>query len=1160
MPRLRQTIPAIGLVLGLTALVVLLVWSAAGTPSVPSGQRGGMSSAAVAHDSSAPLRDLATFAAAAPDQLDEPPEVEHPIPHPRTVVDVTAQADTALQSTVGGSSMPAATTGFEGLGAGFVGPSGTFSVTAIPPDTNGDVGTTQYVETVNNSLAVFSKSGTPLLGPVAINTLWSGFGGLCESNNDGDPTVRWDALANRWVISQFALTKVGSAFSPPYFQCVAVSQTADATGSWNRYAFSMAAFPDYPKLGIWPDAYYTTFNLFGTDSSTFTGGMVCAYDRTSMLTGAAATQQCFNAGTGYGGLLPSDLDGSTAPPSGAPNVILALGATNTSLASWQFHVDFGNAANSTLTGPTAITVAPYALPCGGSGANCVPQPGTSTVLATLGDRLMYRLAYRNFGGYGSLAVAQTVAASGVAGAATQIRWYELRMTGTSLALYQQGTYAPTGDYRWMPSIAQDIAGNMAVGYSISSSTTYPSISWAGRLAGDPLNTLGQAEAIVTAGGGSQNGTYNRWGDYTSMSVDPTNGCTFWYANEYYPSSSAVQWHTRINSFTFPGCAAATNDFSISASPSSVPVTQGSSGATTVSTALVSGSAESVALSAGGLPSGVTAVFSPAAVTAGGSSTLTLTASSSAATGTYPITVTGTAASATHSTSVSLTVSAAVPNVVVNGGFETGDFTGWARAGTTSVVATPARSGAWAGRGGSTAATSGDSSISQTFTVPAGGGTLSFWYRVSCPDSVMYDWATATLRDNATATTTTLLARTCTNTGAWAQVSAGLGAQAGHSVTLTLTSHDDNFAGDPTYTGWDDVSLGGGPGPTPTPPPTPTPGPTPTPTPAPTPTPTPTPTATPAPTPGGNVVVNGGFETGDFTGWARAGTTSVVATPARSGAWAGRGGSTAATSGDSSISQTFTVPAGGGTLSFWYRVSCPDSVMYDWATATLRDNATATTAILPAPDLHNTGAWAQVSASVAAQAGHSVTLTLTSHDDNFAGDPTYTGWDDVSLGGGPGPTPTPPPTPTPGPTPTPTPAPTPTPTPTPTATPAPTPGGNVVVNGGFETGDFTGWARAGTTSVVATPARSGAWAGRGGSTAATSGDSSISQTFTVPAGGGTLSFWYRVSCPDSVMYDWATATLRDNATATTTTLLPAPARTPGPGPRSAPASPPRPGTA
>jgi hypothetical protein len=265
--------------------------------------------------------------------------------------------------------------------------------------------------------------------------------------------------------------------------------------------------------------------------------------------------------------------------------------------------------------------------------------------------------------------------------------------------------------------------------------------------------------------------------------------------------------TLFDDVVFTPAGPVTNGFSIAASPSSRTVTQGSSTTYIVSTALVSGSAETVTLSLpSGLPSGATAYFSPASVTAGGSSTLTVSTAGTTPVGSSTLAITGTAASATHATSASLQVTGPVTNPIVNGGFETGDFTGWTRTGTTAIVTTTPHSGTYDERGGSTVATNGDSSVSQTFTVPGGGGTLSFWYRISCPDTVTYDWVTATLRDNGTATTTTLLGRTCTNSGTWVQVSANLAAQAGHGVTLALTSHDDNYARDPTWTLFDDVAV------------------------------------------------------------------------------------------------------------------------------------------------------------------------------------------------------------------------------------------------------------------------------------------------------------------------------------------------------------------
>jgi hypothetical protein len=428
------------------------------------------------------------------------------------------------------------------VGDGFVGPQGTFTVNGIPPDTNGAVGNSQYVQLVNTSFTVFDKAtGAVVYGPVATNTIWSGFGGQCQTNNDGDGIVLYDKAANRWVIQQFA---VNGGTGPLFFECIAVSATSDATGSWHRYAFQMPNFPDYPKIGVWPDAYYASFNMFIGATRLFVGGRACAFDRASMLTGAAATVQCFQLSSAYGGLLPSDLDGSRLPPTGSPNYFLALD-TN-SLDFWKFHVDFANPANSTFTGPTLIPVAAYSQACGASGT-CIPQPGTSQQLDSLGDRLMHRLAYRNFGSYETLVANHSV----MVGSSVGVRWYELRNPGGAPAIYQQGTYAPDATNRWMGSIGMDAKGNIAVGYSASSSSVFPSISYTGRLAGDPLGTL-QTESTIVNGSGSQTGA-SRWGDYTSITIDPIDDCTFWYTNEYLKTTGQFNWSTRIASFKFPGC-------------------------------------------------------------------------------------------------------------------------------------------------------------------------------------------------------------------------------------------------------------------------------------------------------------------------------------------------------------------------------------------------------------------------------------------------------------------------------------------------------------------------------------------------------------------------------------------------------------------------------
>src|SRR5689334_4128580 len=257
---------------------------------------------------------------------------EHRIPLPYTPA---GQADGAVQNVQGpGLLAPTFLSGVDGVGKGFSGPNGTFTVQYAPPDTVGAAGATQYVQVVNVGLAVFDKATKNVVyGPVPTNTLWSGFGGQCQSDNDGDAVVVYDKAANRWIVSQFA---VGTT---PYLQCVAVSQTSDATGGWYRYSFSYGSvFPDYPKMGVWPDAYYETFNMFTGNS--FSGSKLCAYNRSAMLTGAAATQQCFQLSSSFGGVLPSDLDGVTAPPAGSPNYMVNFG-TN-SLNFWKFHVDWAN--------------------------------------------------------------------------------------------------------------------------------------------------------------------------------------------------------------------------------------------------------------------------------------------------------------------------------------------------------------------------------------------------------------------------------------------------------------------------------------------------------------------------------------------------------------------------------------------------------------------------------------------------------------------------------------------------------------------------------------------------------------------------------------------------------------------------------------------------
>ncbi len=519
--------------------------------------------------------------------------------------------DPVVQNSPGTAAAPAPTVGFDGIGVGLL----SYSPRWAPPDTNGAVGPSDYFEIVNADIAVFSKTGVLKYGPVPTNTLWSGFGGGCETRDDGDGVVEYDRLADRWVITQFVNDGSNT-------QCVAVSTTGNPQGSYARYAFTYPAFPDYPKLAVWPDAYYITFNLFGSNG--FAGGMVCAYPRAQMLAAAQnISQQCFNAGTSYGSLLPSDLDGSTPPPAGSPDFVLDFGSNRLNL--WKFHVDWTTPANTTLSGPTAISVASFSSACGGG--SCIPQPNTTQKLASLGDRLMSRLAYRNFGDHESLVVNHSVGTGFLNTGPTGVRWYELRNPGGAVAVNQQGTYAPDSIYRWMGSIAMDGKGDIALGYSASSGSVRPSVRYAGRLAGDPLGQLPQSEVVLQPGSGSQLPTLDRWGDYSSMTVDPTDDCTFWYANEYLKADGSWNWSTHISSFTFPSCTQATQAPTITSAATTTFVA-GTAGSFTVTT---TGSPTPTLTVAGTLPGGVT-------FTNNGDGSATL-AGTPAAAGTYGLTFT-----------------------------------------------------------------------------------------------------------------------------------------------------------------------------------------------------------------------------------------------------------------------------------------------------------------------------------------------------------------------------------------------------------------------------------------------------------------------------------------------------------------------------------------
>jgi hypothetical protein len=571
-------------------------------------------------------------------------------------------ADAALQTTYGPALIPAPSVSFNGPG----------NISGVsPPDPVGDVGPNHYVAMSNLSFQIFDKTGASLFGPALNNTLWAGFGGDCQTDNSGDPIVLHDQIADRWMLSQF------TSSGPTYFNCVAVSTTADPTGPYYRWAFSTGSnFPDYPKYGFWPDALYISTREFA-GGSTFVGVGAYAVKRADLISGNPAAQVisflatpasaggAFNIGDG---LLPSDLDGNTLPPAGSPNYFMGAmdnggpyGAPQDALTLWKFTADFATPPNSTFVLANTIPISAYdSSPVFCSGRSCVPQPGTANRIDHLGyrQRPMHRLAYRNFGSHESLVTNQSVEASTTM---SGIRWWEVRSPNNSPVLYQDSTYAPgltDGIHRWMGSIAMDGAGNMALGYSASNgTTTFPSSWYTGRLSTDPLNTMPQGEGFIVNGTGSQTGS-QRWGDYTSMNIDPVDDCTFWYVNQWVPTTSSVGWQLRIGAFKFNECG--TPDFTIGATPASQEICVGSNADYAVAIGSISGYNSPVTLSASGNPG--TAGFSTNPVTPPGNSTMTI---SGAAAGVYNFNVVGTAAGPNvHQAPVGLTVQAAAPGAPV----------------------------------------------------------------------------------------------------------------------------------------------------------------------------------------------------------------------------------------------------------------------------------------------------------------------------------------------------------------------------------------------------------------------------------------------------------------------------------------------------------------
>jgi Carboxypeptidase regulatory-like domain len=410
-----------------------------------------------------------------------------------------------------------------------------------PPDTNGDVGGNYYIQTVNTSIAIYNKTTGTLLSSWTFDAFFSpAVGSPCQSGHRGDPVVVYDRFAQRWVISDFKLPNGG-----PYYECVAVSQTTDPiNGGWYYYSIPISdtAINDYPKLGVWRDTYVFTFNMFSNHGNFWGGVQVWALEKASMIAGEPTTAIYYtlSANSGYNSLLPSHA--LSLPPEGASNYLVAVEYPD-SLLIWKFTPDWYTPENSTFTGPTQLTVAPFAT------AASISQPGSTVLLDSLSYRPMMQLIYRAVNGVESLWLTHTVASGGVAG----LRWYEVRQPAGAPVLHQQGTYQPDSYHRWMGSLSVDQDGNMALGYSIGSGTMYPGIRYTGRLAGEIPGLLPQGEKTIVNGTTSQ-AAYQRWGDYSAMAVDPADDCTFYYTTEYYLGTSPnTNWQTRVGSFKYPSC-------------------------------------------------------------------------------------------------------------------------------------------------------------------------------------------------------------------------------------------------------------------------------------------------------------------------------------------------------------------------------------------------------------------------------------------------------------------------------------------------------------------------------------------------------------------------------------------------------------------------------
>lgn len=553
----------------LPALALALLWALPAGAQAPGPVTA---RAAVAHDTSPPLAQLI---AQAPPPLSrqqrlarrakflaqfraryaarhhgEAPHGPPPPPPPTVPPPVSAAAAAIEQTQPGARPAPRLVTSFTGLGIGFRGPRGA-GYFRNPSDNSLAVGPRDIIQTVNSQMAVFTKTGRVLYGPVPTKTLFTGFPGPCGVTGFGDVVVRYDQLAGRWVFVLPIFRRIPAPTPAPYGVCMAVSVTGNPLGRYYRYQFPRALFPDYPRLGVWPNGYY-----LGTSSGdTVIQKHACVADRAAMLRGQPAAEQCAII-NGSNFLNPADIEGRATPPPGEPEVFLAAGGTQLrhifradTIHYYRFYVNWQHPARSRVTGPFKVAVAPYHYLCNGQLTSCVPQPGVKRRLDAQGDKLMQPVVYRRLGHRQMLLASQSVNTKGGGGG---VRWYEFQMDRRGrLQLRQQGTYAPDGGFRWMPSIGMDRRGDIAVGYSYGGAKHFAGQRVAAQMANGPQDRLTLREAVLARGGAAQARTV-RWEDYTTMDVDPSDGCTFWYVGDYL-RAGAQRYSTKIGAFRLPGC-------------------------------------------------------------------------------------------------------------------------------------------------------------------------------------------------------------------------------------------------------------------------------------------------------------------------------------------------------------------------------------------------------------------------------------------------------------------------------------------------------------------------------------------------------------------------------------------------------------------------------